>query len=540
MKHIFSIIAILLASLALSAQEAPKYGDIPEGERISTRHEYNAQRREAAQVIQRLEDQSYDVILSELDRMVFLVQAFDDQPRGQEVDSWGRQVIFPDNIYYSDLSDFYRPVLVKTMDSGVDENHSGWRQDGVWLPEANYTGDPNAHWHGTHVAGIIWQIVREVSRQNGNILMKDVQSLNSQGAGSMTQAANAIETERTQDAEYRAKGYAVTYNMSWGYAGPPSSTFEQVLSKSVAIGDVFVCANGNTGAATPSYPASSEMTISTAALDQGLTRASYSTIGEFTDVAMPGTNVLSYLPGDSQGYASGTSMASPFTTGVIVLGQAKWGEVLADQGNALLYAGAIAKDIAPDGWDQMTGSGVLFVQAVRNTDPCTVPGITCDTPPDDPGDDPGPPDDPDGSYFTAHFDAPYVMRWKVTGESGWRILTMQELQVTILSLGAGDQEYRYFADFLPTYFRNRGIEVPVGMDVTNANFWVGQFLQYIAEQAGFTLQVDHIVNADETTGGHFYAEGFKPLPASQALNMVRAIDTQDLQTQTGVKLVEIH
>ena len=529
MKHVFAILALFLAMTSLTAQEAPKYGDIPEGERITTRREYNEQRREAAQIIQQLERQEFDIILSELDRMVFQMQASDDS-QVQETNSWGRQVLFPDAAYYGDLSDFYYPVRINIMDSGVDESHQGWAQDGVWLPEANYTGDPNIHWHGTHVGGIVWEMLREVSRQNGNIHLKDVQILNSSGAGSFAWAANAVATERAKDLESISRGEGVIYNGSFGCNCPEQAVFEAELQKSTAGGVVFVVANGNAGKATPSYPASSQHTISTAALDPSLMRASYSTIGEFTDIAMPGTNIPSYLPNNQQGTASGTSMASPFATATLALGMARYGEILHDQLYAGLYMGAIAKDIAPDGWDQMTGDGIVFVEAVRNTDPCDVPGIDCggqDDPGDDPGEDPG--DDPgdtpgDGSLFTTIVNQPYSMRWRHIGETAWRILTLHEAPVVMLSDQDADDAYLDLADWLPTYFRNRGIEVPAEMDVSNANFWTGQFLIYIAAQDGFELDLEYIICSDELTGGYFYADGFRAAPA--ATRSVQATDVR--------------
>jgi len=530
MKHFFFVLPFFLAATFSFAQHAPRYGELPDAFKDEiNRAQWNEARRDAAREVRLLERAGFDLVLSELDRIVTQTATI----TSTGVDSWGRKVLFPDQVYTGDLSDFNKPVVLKISDTGVFEEHLEFATAN-FLPPSNYTGTAGEHWHGSHVAGLVWQIVRPVHLQNGNFTFKSCQNLNAQGAGSMAWAVNMLQTERREDLGYLANGAAVGYNFSWGYTGDVHSGLSNEIASSAGQGVVFFAANGNTGGETKSYPASDPRTVSVAALTPSLERASFSTIGPFTTIAAPGWQLNSTLPDNQQGKASGTSMSSPLAFGCWALAAAKWGEPLQDQENARIYVSTIAEKL--NGTPEEVGAGIVFVEAIRQTDPCDVPGIDCDAgenpgEPDEP--DPGPAPDPELAVSTNFFDG-FFMRWKVTGENGWRLLYVSDLRVEILGEQSAGANYQAFTNWLPSYFRNRGIEVPPGMDIADASFWTGQFLQYIAEQQGFVVGVDYITCRDESTGGRFYADGFKPLPTG---SIIAGRGVGILETAEGVRLV---
>src|SRR3954467_6157990 len=83
-----------------------------------------------------------------------------------------------------------------------------------------------------------------------------------------------------------------------------------------AGGSVVIAAAGNDGNSTVSYPAGYAEVVSVAATDQNDAKASFSNTNADVEVAGPGVNILSTIPGGQYATMSGTSMATPHASGV--------------------------------------------------------------------------------------------------------------------------------------------------------------------------------------------------------------------------------
>jgi subtilisin family serine protease len=172
--------------------------------------------------------------------------------------------------------------------------------------------------HGTHVAGTIAAEGNNgagVVGVNWKAKIMPLKFLGPNGGST----ANAIKA-----LDYAVKEGAKISNNSWG-GGGSSQALKDALSKADTAGHLFMAAAGNSGVnndATPHYLSSYDNpnVVSVAATDSKDVMASFSNYGATSvDLAAPGVSIYSTIPGNTYGYKSGTSMATPHATGVAAL-----------------------------------------------------------------------------------------------------------------------------------------------------------------------------------------------------------------------------
>ncbi len=219
--------------------------------------------------------------------------------------------------------------------NGIDDDLNGYVDDVNGYDFANddasvYDPDPiseKGDEHGTHVAGTIATEGNNGTGVAGVNWQARIMALKFLGpnGGSTVDAVEAIN--------YAVRNGAKVSNNSWGYVGSPSRSLQDAISRADTAGHLFVAAAGNGGAdgvgdnndrdsSNTNYPSSynNANVIAVAAADNRDKLASFSNYGATTvDLAAPGVNVASTLPGNGYGYYSGTSMATPHVTGVAVL-----------------------------------------------------------------------------------------------------------------------------------------------------------------------------------------------------------------------------
>ena len=149
-------------------------------------------------------------------------------------------------------------------------------------------------------------------------------------------------------------------NMSFGTYG--LNPFANATKLAYDSDIICIAAAGNDGTAAPCYPAADEYVFGVGALEEdGWGLATYSNYGENTDLVAPGT-VYTTKTGGKYGTMSGTSFASPITSGVLALylSQNKYQEFNIVQ--ELLYASCY--DLGDLGSDWYFGYGALDVSAL--------------------------------------------------------------------------------------------------------------------------------------------------------------------------------
>jgi subtilisin family serine protease len=170
--------------------------------------------------------------------------------------------------------------------------------------------------HQSHCTGIICAKNNEMGMVGVAPGAKciSVKALAKNGSGSYVGLAAALD--------YAIKVKPDVISMSLG-GSAPSEQLHSRIKKLYEMDIPVVCAAGNTGQGGVNYPAAYDETIAVAAYDKNGNIAYFSSKGEQVEWAAPGVGIYStYL---NNGYASlsGTSMACPFITGVILLMLAK-------------------------------------------------------------------------------------------------------------------------------------------------------------------------------------------------------------------------
>ncbi|MBP6217548.1 MAG: S8 family serine peptidase [Oligoflexales bacterium] len=209
--------------------------------------------------------------------------------------------------------------------NGIDDDGNGYIDDWRGWDFVNKDNDPmDDNMHGSHCAGVIGAKGNNgigTSGVNWDVSYVGLKFLSGQGSGALADAIEAIE--------YATKmGFTMTSN-SWG-GGGFSQALEDAIRAANAKGVLFIAAAGNESAdndKNPDYPASYPVDniIAVAATDKNDRLASFSNYGKRTvHVAAPGVDILSTVPNNAYKTLSGTSMATPFVSGLAALIKAKF------------------------------------------------------------------------------------------------------------------------------------------------------------------------------------------------------------------------
>lgn len=228
-------------------------------------------------------------------------------------------------------------VVVAVIDTGIDGNHvdlDGGKIIG-WKDFVNNQPSPyDDNGHGTHVAGII------AGEGDGNpnytgvakgAALVGLKVLDSQGSGSMSDVTAAIDWCVTNKDVYGIDVINLSLSTNGSSDGTDSTSL--AVNNAVNNGIVVVVAAGNEGPDkyTIGSPGAAEKAITVAAMadvgENGFNLTDFSSRGPTADerikpdIAAPGYNITAPKANTTSGYItySGTSMATPFTVGIVAL-----------------------------------------------------------------------------------------------------------------------------------------------------------------------------------------------------------------------------
>ncbi|RME14634.1 MAG: protease [Bdellovibrio sp.] len=222
-----------------------------------------------------------------------------------------------------------KKIIVAVIDTGVDYNHESLK--GNVIKGYDFRDNDNDPMdevgrinpgHGTHVAGIIGAtglVNNGVIGISPTVSIMPVRFLGKDGSGDLVSGIKAID--------YAIKNGAKIISASWGatVSRAQAKPLIEAVKRANDAGVIFISAASNDGRnndQTDVFPANAkfENTISVAASSPDDTKPSWSNYGRhMVDLASPGLNIISTIPGNKYRELSGTSMATPLVSGLVAL-----------------------------------------------------------------------------------------------------------------------------------------------------------------------------------------------------------------------------
>ncbi|MEU1333950.1 type VII secretion-associated serine protease mycosin [Streptomyces sp. NPDC005865] len=264
-------------------------------------------------------------------------------------------------------------IRVAVIDTGVDDKnpqlaHAVNARSGRDYLAKGKGADPTNDQvgHGTKVAGIIAARPHQGTGFVGiapAATIIPIRQNDAQNSGDSDTMAKAIDHAVAEGAD--------VINVSQDTTKPLSRT--SALAKAVRDAleaDVVVVASagndGLDGHTKETYPAAFDGVLAVASSDRNNERAAFSQAGAFVDVAAPGVDIVSTVPGGGQCADNGTSFSAPFVAGVAALLKSRHPDWTAAQIATQIEQTA---ERSINGHDNFVGWGVINpVRAVTTSD----------------------------------------------------------------------------------------------------------------------------------------------------------------------------
>jgi len=202
-------------------------------------------------------------------------------------------------------------ILIAVLDTGIDSQHEDLT--GKVVTDISFTDDQAAadyYGHGTHIAGIIAAGTDNslgIAGVAPDCRLMNVKVADDRGICDSKAVAEGIVWAVDNGAE--------VINLSLCF-DQPAQALEDAVNYAWSQGAVLVAAAGNCGDSTPAYPACYDNCLAVTATNSDDVLGQMAKYGDWVDLAAPGADIYSTLPGGDYGYRSGTSMAAAYVTGV--------------------------------------------------------------------------------------------------------------------------------------------------------------------------------------------------------------------------------
>ena len=270
-------------------------------------------------------------------------------------------------------------VTIAILDSGVDAAHPDLAASVVpgYNFYSNNTDTRDVYGHGTWVAGTAAMAGNNLVGGTGVAFKSRIMPIrvtDTQGWGSVSAMANGLV--------WAADHGARVANLSFRNVCL-HSTILSAAAYMRSKGGVVTGAAGNTGTMEAIAPSDSITCVS--ALDSTDNKASFSSYGDYVDVAAPGVSIYTTSNGGGYGSVSGTSFSAPVTAGVYALMMSANRSLAPSQLDSALFSTAV--DLGSSGKDVLYGYGrvdasaaVAKVRSTTSTADTTAPTASFSSP----------------------------------------------------------------------------------------------------------------------------------------------------------------
>jgi subtilisin len=289
-----------------------------------------------------------------------------------QIETWGYKKIYENDQYRSPFTG--KGVKIAVIDTGIAVNHPDIKvKGGMCVINSDcHQGYDDDNGHGTHVAGIIGAL------DNGIGVVGVAPDADLYAVKAFDYFGQGTTSSITAGVDWAIQHHVDIINLS-----VTTSTDDQVLKnaldKAYKAGILITAAAGNDGDSAGSknsilYPAKYSSVIAVGSVNSRLVRLPFSATGPELEVVAPGENVLSTYPssldivdGKKDGYTSmtGTSMATPFVTGVLADLKEQYKNKSAAEIRQMLQQNA--KDLGPAGKDPLYGYGLVQIKPFQST-----------------------------------------------------------------------------------------------------------------------------------------------------------------------------
>ncbi|WP_179953426.1 S8 family serine peptidase [Desulfobotulus mexicanus] len=265
-------------------------------------------------------------------------------------------------------------AVIAVLDSGVMADHPDLKDrigpDGYDFVEKR-AGTPSDErpFHGTQVSGIALATMNNglgIAGVAGEATLMPLKVIKNDSASTwdIAQAiryAAGLENASGRLPQRRADVINLSLGGTWN-----SREEREAVAAALKAGVFVVAAAGNEGRDRKNYPAAHSGVFAVAGVDQGLMRHRDSNYGDWISLVAPFGPVyttsawtLVSRPQASYVDAFGTSMATPFVSGVLALMRSLDPFLSPDQAMGILEKGGMTRDLGPLGKDEDTGWGLV-------------------------------------------------------------------------------------------------------------------------------------------------------------------------------------